>query len=107
MREKSSVFCAVYEGRPTPEAADAAEVGGASIVCWVRASSKGEAAELARRAIEEHRWIIVAVDEPWTEASEAAVPAESRQYLDQALIDGECYVFHNWNNSPEDGAPPH
>ena len=107
MRNEVPVFCAIYVGRPTPEAPDAAEVGGASIVCWVRASTKSEAADLARRAIEERRWVIVAVDEPWVEASEAAVPAESRQYLDQARIDGECYIFHTWNNNPQDGAPAH
>jgi len=107
MRTDVPVFRAIYKGRPTPDAPDAAEVGGASIVCWVRASSKREAAEMARRAIEEQRWLILAIDEPWLEATESTVPIESRQYLEQARIDGECYVFHTWNNNPEDGATAH
>jgi predicted RNase H-like nuclease len=107
MKIDEPVFYAIYEGRPTPQAQDAAEVDGASIVCWVRATSKAEAADLARRAIENRRWVIVAVDEPWVEAAETTMPRESRRYLEQAKVDGECYVFHTWTNDAEDAEPSH
>lgn len=107
MRGNVPVFCAMYEGRPTPQAHDAAEVGGASIVCWVRAASKVEAADQARRVIEERLWVIVAVGEAWAEATDAAVPPESREYFEQAMSDGECYVFHTWTNDAEDREAAH
>jgi hypothetical protein len=107
MRDNVPLFYAIYEGRPTPQAHDTAEVGGASIVCWVRAASKVEAADQARRAIEERLWVIVAVDEAWAEATESAVPPESMQYFEQAMSDGECYVFHTWPNDAEDREATH
>lgn len=97
------IFCAVYEGKPAARAEDAVEVGGASIVCWIKAISAAEAAKLARQTIEERLWIIVAVDEEWTEVTKSGVPLSSSPYFEQAAIDGECYVFHTWNNEADSG----
>jgi len=101
------MFSAIYEGCPTPQAPDATEVRGASIVCWVRAKSKSEAAQRAHLAIEGRRWVIRAIESPWRQVSEKTVPIESIKYLEQAEIDGECYVFHSWDNSAEDDVAPH
>ena len=102
-----AVFSAVYEGRPMPEAEDAAAVGGAFITCWVSATSKAEAAERARRTIEGRYWVVVAIDVAWSEVTESSLESGSLQHFEQARIDGECYVFHTWGNAAEEDAAAH
>ena len=101
------IFSVVYEGRPTPEAPAAATVGGASIVCWIRAKSNAEAAERARQFFDEQCWIVIELDRPWKRMTQQNVPAESMNRFEQAQIDGECYIFHTWNNFAEDDEPRH
>ena len=96
------VFCAIYEGQPLPHTPDAHNYGGASIVCWVRATSSTEAAERALAFIGQKSWKTVAVEKEWAEVSKESCPAQSRQYLSQAELDGECYTFHTWTLKPQD-----
>ena len=107
MRSDVAIFSAVYKGRPTPQAEDAAAVNGGYIACWVRAESKVEAAERARRTIEARLWVIETMDVPWNQVTESSLGPESLGHFEQAKVDGECYVFHTWSKDAQDGAAGH
>jgi hypothetical protein len=72
--------------------------GGAYINCWVKAQSEEEASKSVSAMIRERGWKIVSIEEECREVTEAlyAEHEESREYYDQAAVEGECYVFHQW-----------
>ncbi|NCT70094.1 MAG: hypothetical protein DI562_17495 [Stenotrophomonas acidaminiphila] len=82
------------EARPLHDSPDFAEAGGAFITCYLR---PGFAPDPMRRAVEfvrEQKWEVIAVeDEPLQIERHDAPEAE---HFDQALVDDEVYVFHQW-----------
>jgi hypothetical protein len=93
-----TIFFAQYEAVPLPESEDFGECGGAYINCWLKANSAAEASELALALIHERRWRIVLVEEEIREVFKDlfSEDAEGRDCYQQAVTDGECYVFHRW-----------
>jgi hypothetical protein len=54
----------------------------------------GAAHNQAATYIESQGWVIEAIENPMQVASDPSGP--SQKYVDQANVDGECYVFHTW-----------
>lgn len=99
-----TIFYTVYEAIPLPESEDFDACGGAYINCWVSARSEEEASKSAYAMIRERGWKVVSIQEGCREVTRALYEEdeESRGYYDQAVVDEECYVFHQWPVGAED-----
>jgi hypothetical protein len=93
-----AIFFARYEAIPLPDSAEFEQLGGAYINCWIDAASEEEASELSAASIRESGWKIVSVEDPFREVAVDGYgdDDEARSYHEQAVEDGECYVFHQW-----------
>ena len=71
--------------------------GGASVGCWIKNQTEKNAYLIAKVWIEENGWRIICLDEqyPISEEDYSDKP-EGREYFEQALIDGEVFVFHTF-----------
>lgn len=96
------MFFVQYEVRPLPHNEVYAEVGGAYANCFLLAESEAHAEELARRNFSENLWEIVSLEEPASLASRSDLADEWLEWYDEAEREGECYVFHEWPNEPQD-----
>lgn len=103
------IFFLQFEAHPMPESEAFEESGGAFVNCWLRADSGKDAERRASVAVRENGWHIISVEEECREvdASDYADDedddeedqdenSDNREYYEQALTDGECYVFHQW-----------
>jgi hypothetical protein len=104
-----TIFYVLYEATPGGDSEDFQTCGGAYVNCWVQADSEQEAQRLASAAIAERGWTILSVEEECCEVTEDwyAEGDEERQYYEQAITDGECYVFHQWPVEPQEGDDVH
>ena len=94
-----TILYARYGAVPLPESEDFGECGGAYINCWLRASSASQASEMASALIRQRLWRIVSVEEEIREVKGDLFSSDDEEgggYYEQALADGECYVFHRW-----------
>ncbi|MBS0422773.1 MAG: hypothetical protein JSR66_34015 [Proteobacteria bacterium] len=100
-----TIFFTSYEAIPLPESGDFDVCGGAYVNCWVKAQSAKEAHQSASAVIHQRGWKVVSIQEECREvtAPSYAEDRESRVYYDQAVVDGECYVFHQWPVEAQDG----
>lgn len=101
------IFFAQYEVQPTSDTPEFEVCGGAYINCWVSAESPSAAQAQAFASISQNGWNVVGVEEPCNEATDDWYweDEENRAYFEQAQIDGEVYVYHQWPNDsrePED-----
>jgi len=98
------IFYVQFEALPNPGSHDFKEFGGAYVNCWVSASSETQAKDIARKSIGEAQWHVVAVEEEVREVNEQyySENIEGLEHYEQALLDGECYVFHRWPNEAQD-----
>ena len=93
-----TIFYAQYEAIPLPDSDEFGEFGGAYVNCWVEANSEVQASELALATIHERGWKIVSISQEWCDVTENLYSQddEGRGHYQQAVLDGECYVFHQW-----------
>lgn len=93
-----TIFFARYEAIPLPDSPEFEQLGGAYINCWIDAASEEEASDVSAGFVREAGWKIVTVEEPFREVNADAYSDddEGRGYYEQAVEDGECYVFHQW-----------
>lgn len=82
------------EARPLPRSPDFTAAGGAFVVCYLDPSLAADPLAHASAYVRGQAWEVVAVeDEPAACEREHAPDLE---YFDQAVEDGEVYVFHQW-----------
>ncbi|MEO6102737.1 MAG: hypothetical protein ABIP44_03745 [Pseudoxanthomonas sp.] len=95
----------VLEAEPLPDAPDFQEFGGAFVLCY---QMPGLAQDPVRHASDFLRgagWHVTGVqDEPRQIERDEAPEAE---HFDQALIDDEAYVFHQWRVEDADDQTRH
>lgn len=100
-----------YEARPTADNPEFKEVGGAIVNCYIQAESESAAGAAAQKYVEESGWQIIAVEEePEAVDREYFIEdygTEYLEYFDQAVIDGQCYVFHTWGPESQEGDVSH
>lgn len=103
------VFYVRYETAPSPGSANFETASGAYVNCWVKANSELEARKQTSTAIKESGWTILAIAEQCREVTdrEYAEGDEGLEYYRQAVMDGECYVFHQWPVEPQEGDAVH
>jgi hypothetical protein len=94
-----------YQAVPALQSEALEDSGGAYINCWVKADSEMHAREIATQAIEATNWRIVSVEEECREVTEEdfSENAKGLEYYRQAIVDGECYVYHQWPNESQEG----
>lgn len=104
-----TVFYVQYEARPLPESKDFATVGGAYVNCYVVAKSGEKASELANKYLIENFWEAVRLEEgPVVRLREHYLDdPEMLECFDEALSNGECYVYHLWPIEAQDGDAVH
>jgi len=104
-----TIYYVQYEAEPLPESEDFETCGGAYVNCWVKAKSQTEAQRAASAAIGDAGWRILCVEEECCEVSETrySEDEEGCEYYQQAVSDGECYVFHQWSVEPQEGDDVH
>jgi hypothetical protein len=94
-----------YQARPDAKSGAYQKHGGAYINCWIRADGPEEAGQIAAMEIHKGGWLIEGVEEP---IRLETVPSESNtKYFEQAVTDGECYVFHTWPVTDHDDQSTH
>lgn len=93
-----TIFFAQYHAVPLPHSEQYAECGGAYVNCWLEAASEDEAHKMASALIHGRGWQILSVEEECREVTQASYAdnEEGKEHYDQAVLDGECYVFHQW-----------
>jgi hypothetical protein len=91
------VFILIIKVEPNKENAQAGEIAGAYVNCFVEANTFEEAEETAIRFLREENWVPIALEESWevTEKDYENDPAGLEVYK-QVLIDKEKYNFHTY-----------
>ncbi len=103
------IYYIQYEAEPLPESQEFEACGGAYVNCWVHAESEQEAERVTSDAIGEAGWRILSVEEECCEVSEDwySEDEEGREYYQQAISEGNCYVFYQWPVEPQEGDDVH
>ncbi|AQA18791.1 hypothetical protein BST95_11625 [Halioglobus japonicus] len=85
-----------FEVEPKYDSDENAQYGGAYVNCWINQAMPKSAEEQARLDIESHGWAIRTLEEKSLVAREDYAESDNLEYYEQALIDGEVYVFHTF-----------
>ena len=95
------MYYLLVEAAPMAESPAAKKFAGAFINCWVNASTPSEAESSARSWITESEWAVVNVEEvKLIDASHYDETSPNREYYEQALIDGQVYVYNTFQLEP-------
>ncbi|MGH8062212.1 MAG: hypothetical protein ACREO7_09390 [Pseudoxanthomonas sp.] len=95
----------VVEAEPLPDAPDFQEFGGAFVLCY---QMPGLAEDPIRHASDFLRgagWQVTGVQEEPKQIERDEAP--EAEHFDQALIDDEAYVFHQWRVEDADDQTRH
>jgi hypothetical protein len=87
----------MFESVPAPHNPESGTLGGAFIICWVDRPTLAQAEAVARKCIEEVGWEIKSVTESnIVERADYADNPTGLEYFEQALVDKEVFVFHEY-----------
>ena len=86
-----------FDVAQSPEHAHDGERGGALVNCWMKDRTEEEAYRDAKAHIEKQGWMIVNLEIQYPMApADPDDDAEGAEYVRQAEVDGEVFVFHSW-----------
>lgn len=92
-----------YQAAPNPDTEAAREFGGAYVNAWVDVDVPDEADTWAREEISDAGWTVVEhVETRCPDPNDSAIPAEARQYVQEAVEDGMSLVFYSWPLGADD-----
>ncbi len=95
----------VLEAQPLPEAPEFQEFGGAHVLCYQMPGLAEDPVHHASRFLREAGWRVTGVrEEP---AQRERDDAPEPEHFDQALIDDEAYIFHQWRVEDADDQTRH
>jgi hypothetical protein len=95
----------VLEARPLPDTPDFLQFGGAHILCYQMPGLSEDPISHASDFLRHAGWQVIGVeDEPERITREEAPDDE---HFDQALIDNEAYIFHQWSVDDVDDETRH
>ncbi|MEP7211577.1 MAG: hypothetical protein ABI791_00770 [Acidobacteriota bacterium] len=85
-----------YHAVPKADTPAFAESGGAYVQCWILWAWQDGAENLARFEVEKE-WIITENEETsWYEPDDFTDDDDNKQYVDEAMMYGGCFVFHHY-----------
>ena len=91
------VFFLQYEATPTRGSIDDQEgIAGAHVNCWVLRTTLQEAEEVAVEWIRKEGYVVGDADDAHEAIEGASRSEEAEAYFQQALIDGEVFVFYTY-----------
>ena len=90
----------VLEAQPLPEAPEFNEFGGAFVLCYQMPGLAEDPVRHASDFLRETGWQVTGVQEEPRQIERDEAP--EAEHFDQALVDDEGYVFHQWRG---DDAP--
>jgi hypothetical protein len=103
MIDDQKLYYIQYEVQPLPDNDQFSTAGGAYVNCYLMSASSERATSLAHANFTENSWEIVSVEDgPRMISSEHFVDAETRECVDKAASEGECYVYHLWPIDPQE-----
>jgi hypothetical protein len=82
------------EARPLPDSPDFEAAGGAFVVCYLQPGLAEDPLQHAAAYVRAQDWQVIGVEDEPAQFDREQAPDE--EYFDQALTDGEVYVFHQW-----------
>lgn len=95
----------VLEAEPLPDAPDFQEFGGAYVLCYQMPGLSGDPVRRASEFLREAGWQVTGVQEDPRQIEREEAPEAG--HFDQALIDDEAYVFHQWRVEDADDQTRH
>lgn len=91
------MYYLMFHAVPLSKNPEAASVGGAYVSCWIERATLSEADNVARSWIGSEQWHVDDREEAYSiDRSDYRDDNPSLQYYEQALIDGEVFVFHSY-----------
>ena len=95
----------VLEAQPLPDAPEYSEFGGAYVLCYQMPGLAADPVQHASDFLRSAGWQVTGVrEEPIQRDRDDAPEAE---HFDQALIDDEAYIFHQWRVEDADDQTRH
>ncbi len=95
----------VLEAQPLPEAPEFQEFGGAFVLCYQMPGLAEDPVVHASEFLREAGWQVTGVREEPEQRGREEAPETG--HFDQALIDDEAYVFHQWRVDDADDQTRH
>ena len=89
------MFFFQFEVRPNKTHPQCSRYGGAMVNCWIQQDTQTQAEAVARSWIADEGWRITAIEKATLITRDTQNP-DGMQYLEQAEIDGEVFLFHTW-----------
>jgi len=78
------------------------EYGGAFVGCWIKDRTEDEAFTVAKEWLATSGWIVKSLEKQRAVSKfDYQCGEDGGQQYEQALEDGEVYVFHAWPRRPE------
>ena len=84
----------VLEARPLPDTPDFSQFGGAPVLCYQMPGLSEDPMRHASDFLRQAGWQVIGVEEEPEQITREEAPDE--EHFDQALIDYEAYIFHQW-----------
>lgn len=95
----------MLEAEPLPDTPDFQEFGGAFVLCYQMPGLAEEPMRHAGDFLREAGWQVTGVQEQPRQIERDEAP--EAKHFDQALIDDEAYVFHQWGVDDADDQTRH
>lgn len=104
-KDTPKLWVFIVEAQPLPEAPEFQEFGGAYVLCYQMPGLAEDPVHHATEFLRQAGWRVTGVqEEPDQRARDDAPDSE---HFDQALIDDEAYVFHQWRVDDADDQTRH
>lgn len=95
----------VLDARPLPGTPDFEQFGGAHVLCYQMPGLADDPVRHASDFLRENGWQVTGVEEEPEQLAREDAPDE--EPFDQALINDEAYVFHQWTVEDTDDETRH
>ena len=101
--DSQQVYYFMFEVVPDAEGDNFVNYGGAFVACWVRGETVEDAQDIAINAISTDGWAIKSIEESFIAEHEFyADEPELRSAYEQALSEGESYIYYTWTPEPQE-----
>ncbi len=96
----------MFEAKQRPEFPHEESCGGAFVNCYIKGRTPKRAYQDAKEWVQESGWEIVKLeDQHEIDRASFEKPEDGLEYYEQALIDGEVFVFHTYPEEEESEHP--
>ena len=95
----------ILEAQPLPEAPEFQEFGGAYVLCYQMPGLADDPVQHATEFLRQSGWMVTGVREEPEQRGRGDAPES--EHFDQALIDDEAYIFHQWRVEDADDQTRH